>query len=146
MPARQDAEVRAGGCLCGAARYSVRGPLRAVLVCHGGQCRRWHGHLGAYTSAACAGVVFEECETLRWFATSARGGRGFSTCGSSLFFEPADEARLAIAAGSLDQPSGLTLVSHEFVADKADYVLINDGLPAFPRDFEAVGREEATHC
>ena len=82
--------------------------------------------------------------TLRWFATSARGRLGFcGACGSSLFFEPAGEARLAIAAGSLDQPNGLVLMGHEFVADQADYVQINDRLPAFPGDFEAKGQEGA---
>jgi hypothetical protein len=27
-----------GGCLCGAVRYEVRGPLRDVLICHCGEC------------------------------------------------------------------------------------------------------------
>ena len=26
--------VRAGGCLCGAVRYRVNGPLRDIRVCH----------------------------------------------------------------------------------------------------------------
>ena len=34
----------AGGCECGAVRYEVRGPLREVIDCHCGQCRRTHGH------------------------------------------------------------------------------------------------------
>ncbi len=29
-----------GGCLCGAVRYEVRGPLRPVVYCHCAQCRR----------------------------------------------------------------------------------------------------------
>jgi hypothetical protein len=40
-----------GGCLCGAVRYEVRGPLRDVLVCHCVECRRWSGHLFAATAA-----------------------------------------------------------------------------------------------
>ena len=88
--------------------------------------------------------TLEGADALRWFATSARGRRGFcGTCGSSLFFEPAGEDRLAIAAGSLDQPSGLEIMGHEYVADKADYVRIDDGLPAFPGDFGAKPEERA---
>lgn len=135
---RQDEPVGAGGCLCGAVRYRVRGPLRDILICHCGQCRRVHGHLGAYTSAARGDVTFEQEGALRWFASS-RGRRGFcGACGSSLFFEPAGEARLAITAGSLDQPSGLRVMGHEYLADKADYVRVDDGLPASAGDFDAV--------
>jgi hypothetical protein len=136
-------QVRAtGGCLCGAIRYTVGGALRGVLLCHCGQCRRWHGHLGAYTSAARAHVTLEGAEALVWFASSERGRRGFcATCGSSLFFEPVGEGRLAIAAGSLDQPSGLEIIGQEYVANKADYVHIGDDLPAWPGDFRAPAAE-----
>jgi hypothetical protein len=126
----------AGGCLCGAVRYQVRGPLRGIIICHCGQCRRWHGHLGASTSAARADVVLEGGAALVWFASSARGRLGFcGTCGSSLFFEALGGERLAIAAGSVDQPSGLAVIGHEYVADKADYVRIDDDLPACPGDW-----------
>ena len=137
MAALEQRQVRAtGGCLCGAVRYTVRGPLRGVILCHCGQCRRVHGHLGAYTSAARAHVTLEGAKALVWFASSERGRRGFcATCGSSLFFEPVGEDRLAIVAGSLDQPSGLEVIGHEYVADKADYVRINDDLPVWAGDF-----------
>jgi hypothetical protein len=140
---RAEEQIRSGGCLCGAVRYRVRGPLRDILICHCGQCRRVHGHLGAYTSAARADVTLEQDGALRWFASS-RGRRAFcGTCGSSLFFEPAGEPRLAIVAGTLDQPSGLQILGHEYVADKADYVRIDDDLPAFAGDFGVAG-DEAT--
>jgi hypothetical protein len=42
---------------------------------------------------------------------------------------------LAIVAGTLDKPSGLEIIGHEYVADRADYVRIDDDLPAFPGDF-----------
>jgi hypothetical protein len=65
MTAPEQNQARAtGGCLCGAIRYTVRGPLRGVILCHCGQCRRWHGHLGAYTSAARADVTLEGAEAL----------------------------------------------------------------------------------
>jgi hypothetical protein len=129
-------QVRAtGGCLCDAVRHQVRGPLRGVILCHCGQCRRWHGHLGAYSAAARADVLLEGGAALAWCANSARGRRGFcATCGSSLFFETLGGERLAIAAGSLDQPSGLAVIGHEYRADKADYVRIDDDLPACAGD------------
>jgi hypothetical protein len=144
MATGQEAQASSGGCLCRAVRYRVSGPLRGVIICHCGQCRRRHSHISAYTSAARADVTLEGAEALRWFAISARGRQGFcGTCGSSLFFEPAGEARLAIAAGSLDQPSGLEIIGHEYVADQADYERTDQGRPAYPGDFGAKGEEIA---
>ena len=136
MPDKEQVRA-AGGCLCGRVRYTVRGPLRGVLVCHCGQCRRVHGYVGAYSSAARADIDLQGDDAIVWFASSERGRRGFcGTCGSSLFFHPAGEDRLAIAAGSLDQPSGLQVIGHEYVANKADYVRIDDGLPVCAGDWE----------
>ena len=92
-PVREQEQVRAtGGCLCGRVRYTVRGPLRGILLCHCGQCRRVHSHLGAFSSAARADIDLEGAEAIVWFKSSERGRRGFcGTCGSSLFFEPAGE-------------------------------------------------------
>jgi hypothetical protein len=143
MATGQKAQVRSGRCLCGAVRYTVRGPLRGIIVCHCGQCRRQHSYLSAFTSAARADVSLEGADGVRWFAASARGRRGFcAACGSSLFFEPAGEARLAIAAGSLDQPSGLEIIGHEYVADQADYERTDQGRPAYPGDFGAQAEEK----
>jgi hypothetical protein len=136
--------LRTGRCLCGAVRYRVQGPLRDIMLCHCSQCRRVSGYLGAYSSASRSAVEVEGADALRWHATSARGRRAFcGICGSSLFYEPAGEERLAIVAGSLDQPSGLRLMGHEYVADKADYVRIDDDLPAFPGDFGVKPDERA---
>ena len=88
------------------------------------------------SSAARADVLIEGADALVGFAFSARGRRSFCrVCGASLFFEPAGESRLAIVAGSLDQPSGLEVIGHEYVADKADYDRIADDLPACPGDW-----------
>lgn len=119
-----------GACLCGGVRFEVRGPVRDVILCHCGQCRRTHGHVAAYSSAARADVVFRAESTLAWYESSERARRGFcSGCGASLFWEPVGEGRLAIAAGCLDAPTGLKTVRHVFVDDAGDYYEIADDLP-----------------
>jgi hypothetical protein len=45
-----------------------------------------------------------------------------------LFWERIDSPSISISAGSLDQPTDLRTVRHVFVADKADYYEITDGL------------------
>jgi hypothetical protein len=119
-----------GGCLCGAVRYEVRGPLRAVVDCHCSQCRRTSGHFGAFTATRPEDLVLIEEEGLRWYRSSATARRGFcAVCGSSLFWEPVSRGRVSIGAGTLDLPTGLTTAAHVFVEDSGDYYTIGDGLP-----------------
>lgn len=128
-----DAPRATGGCLCGAVRYELRGELRGVYNCHCGQCRRSHGHFGAYTSVTPDQITFTEARGLKWYASSAIARRGFcGECGSSLFWEPAAKDHLGIAAGSLDQPSGLTTLGHIFTDHMGDYYTIDDGLERWP--------------
>ena len=117
-----------GGCLCGAVRYRVMGPLREVVACHCQQCRRSSGHHVAATSAERADI--EIAGTVTWYASSRWARRGFcGVCGSNLFWDRIGGPRLSISAGTLDGPTGLRLKGHIFVADKGDYYAIADGLP-----------------
>ncbi len=93
-------------------------------------CLRFHGHYGAYTSALRENLTFVGAGRPSWYQSSQTAKRGFcQVCGASLFWEHADSAEIAIAAGSLDQPSGLRTEGHIFTADKADYYCIVDRLP-----------------
>ncbi len=103
-----------------------------VVNCHCGQCRRFHGHVGAYITVPRATVVFDADATLAWYRSSGIAERGFCRrCGSSLFWKGDGNPHIEIAAGSLDQPTGLATVRHGYVADKADYYEIDDGLERF---------------
>ncbi len=116
-----------GGCLCAEVSYRVTGPLRPVVACHCQQCRRTSGHHSAATSAPRESVEIEG--EVRWFQSSARARRGFCPeCGSNLFWDDGG-ARLAIFAGSLDAPTGVTMEGHIHCADKGDYYRISDDLP-----------------
>jgi hypothetical protein len=122
-----------GRCLCGAVTYEVRGPVRDVVLCHCAECRRWTGNAGAFAAARRADLAVGG-DTLRWFESGAsdRGARrGFcATCGSSLFWEPAGTATVSIAAGSLDEPTGLRVAGHWYTHQAGDwYELPDDGLP-----------------
>jgi hypothetical protein len=119
-----------GGCLCGAVRYEVHGPLRAVVACHCSQCRRTSGHFAAFTATRPEDLVLIESGGLRWYRSSAMARRGFcGDCGSNLFWEPTSGGLTSIAAGTLDPPTGLTTAVHVFVGDASDYYAIEDGLP-----------------
>ncbi|WP_068109834.1 GFA family protein [Tropicimonas marinistellae] len=116
-----------GGCLCGAVRYEVTGPLRPVIACHCTQCRKTSGHHVAATSARRDSVtIFGE---VTWYASSDYARRGFcGTCGANLFWD-GPGANLSIFAGTLDAPSGVVLSAHIYCDDKGDYYEIDEALP-----------------
>jgi len=124
-----------GGCLCGAIRFRLDGPLRDVVNCHCGQCRRFHGHFAAYTAAPRGKAsVRDEHDQLRWYASSDKARRGFcARCGSSLFWDELGSDLLRIAAGTLDQPTGLRTTVHIHTADQGDYYILADGLHKRPQ-------------
>lgn len=126
-------ERHLGGCLCGAIRYEIAGPLRPVFNCHCGMCRRFHGHFGAYTSASAGNFKFSGSREPSWYQSSDFARRAFCpVCGASLFWQRQDTADIAIAAGTLDQPTGLETAGHIFTADKGDYYHIADSAPQWP--------------
>jgi len=128
---------RSGGCLCGSVRYEIRGPLRNIINCHCSKCRRFHGHTGAYTSVRREHLVLIRQTGLKWYRSETdetpNVHRGFCMeCGSSLFWDPRGSGtNIAVAAGSLDGPTGLKTLGHVWVVQKADYYEITDGLPQF---------------
>lgn len=125
-----------GQCLCGAVRYSVAGGLRPVIACHCSQCRRATGNYMTATAAMRETLIVDGAENITWFTSSDTARRGFCrVCGSNLFWEGKDLPYTSITAGSLDNPTGLTLDRHIYVADKGDYYRIADGV-AQSQEFE----------
>ena len=123
-----------GGCNCGAVRFSVPQVRENVSVCHCSQCRRFSGHQWAATHAVFADMTFAVDDGLTWYTSSDWAKRGFcNRCGSALFYRMNDEDGIGIAAGCLDQPTGLRVNKHIFVKDKADYFEIGDGVPQIER-------------
>jgi len=119
-----------GGCLCGAVRYEVAGPLRDVVECHCEMCRRTHGHIGAYTAASKESLRITESRGLKWYASSSFARRGFcSECGGSLFWERTSGELISIAAGTLDGPTGLRTTLQIFVASAGDYYPLRSDIP-----------------
>jgi hypothetical protein len=118
-------------CHCGGVSFSLPRPRGGVGACHCTQCRKLSGHFTASFDAEESDVTFAARETLAEYETPAGARRGFcSRCGSSLYFRAPDRG-FSVEAGAVDGPTGLTLDSHIFVADKGDYYVLDDGLPQF---------------
>lgn len=121
-----------GGCLCGAVRYEVRGPLRDVVNCHCRMCQRQHGNFGPHSKARKVNITITRDAGLAWYQMSPVARRGFCrSCGSGLFWEPFELDATGIIAGTLDGPTGLKTIGHIFVGEKSDFYSITDGLPQY---------------
>ncbi len=104
--------------------------MTQVTYCHCSRCRRWHGHVGAWTAVDRAGFRLVEDRGLKTHVLNPKVKRGFcGECGSSLLWDEDGDAKIGICAGALDAPTGLTSKAHIYVASKGDYYeLPDDGL------------------
>jgi hypothetical protein len=131
--------MRRGGCLCGAVRYAVRGPLRAVLVCHCSECRRWTGRAWPATAVHIADLELEDEQQLGWVASprSEHGAdRAFCRrCGTSLFWQVHGTGRVSISAGTLDDPQGLEVAAHIWCEQRLAWEAPTAAVPAYPRGY-----------
>ncbi|GAA3968065.1 GFA family protein [Allohahella marinimesophila] len=142
QPVQPTAKPLTGGCLCGGIRYEVDVINGRIGHCHCTMCRRFHG-------AAYATFGEASANSFRWTAGEsllqafkAENGtvRQFCRqCGSSLTFTSASNPAgiVEFAAATLDNESlgsrcdELVPDAHIFVADKAPWVNIDDGLPQY---------------
>ena len=128
-------ETHSGGCLCGSVRYRVEGPLRDVITCHCGECRRMHGGAAPYTACPADRLELVADDGLAWIASPASttsAERAFCRhCGSSLFWRAPGRDTVSIAAGTVDEPSGLAASGHIWWDARADWE-VPDGLPTRP--------------
>jgi hypothetical protein len=131
--AQEEESMATGGCLCGAIRFEIRGPIGPVDHCHCSMCRRAHGApfstFGRIRRDALA--ILQGADRLTAHASSEAVVRSFcAVCGSRLFFRHAalpDHEFVAI--GSLDDSTQIRPEAHIFVESKADWFEIRDGLP-----------------
>jgi hypothetical protein len=132
-----------GQCLCGAIRYRHGGDHGTLTVCHCGMCRRWHGSLGAYVGGKPTDYQLKGAEHLRWYSSSQDAERGFcGICGSKLFWRSIDGRGMDVAAGTLQQPTGLATTAHIWVRDKGDYYGLPGDAPLFVQSAGEVRQED----
>jgi len=127
-------DIHPGGCLCGAVRYELRGPLRDVLACYCGQCQKTTGNFVAATAVSRDRLQMLNEVGLSWYASSPGIRRGFcQNCGGNLFWEMEGEGNISVMAGTLDDSSHLKTVGHIFVEYKAAFHHIPSGAPSHPK-------------
>ena len=123
-----------GGCLCGAIRYEIVGPVGEALYCHCSMCRKAHGAaFGSFLHAASHGFRWMAGEDLLERYQSSPGNlRAFCrVCGSNMPVLEDGGDGVNIPAGTLDDDPGVRPIVHIFVGSKAPWFDIEDALPQF---------------
>ena len=127
--------VLRGGCQCGGVRFEIDGPLMGVGNCHCGACRKAQG-AAFRTQARVRRADFRWVsgeELVRSHQTSPGFHRGFcGQCGSPVVNWNSAEAEYSQRnPASLEGDPGVRPGFHAFVAFKAPWFEITDGLPQF---------------
>lgn len=119
-----------GSCLCGEVVYEIISALKDGSACHCSQCRRTTGNYFVSTNIKNENFRFVKNKSLRWYQSSTFAERGFCQhCGSNLFYRPIDGDHISVTLGTLDQPTGIKIAKHIFVADKPDFYELTDDIP-----------------
>jgi hypothetical protein len=128
--------VRAGGCLCGAVRYTARGEPRVAGYCFCADCRKASGSgFIPFMGFSAAQVTFSG-ETLQHRSRSFRGREAVRNacpvCGGLVFGgEPGKDDSFTLYAGSLDDASAFSPSIAIFDRDRPAWVPLPPGLTVF---------------
>lgn len=128
-----------GGCLCGAIRFHVEGPILGAAACHCRDCQYIAG-------GAPANVIVVAKSSLRLlqgqptsYANTADNGalrtRQFCpTCGTPLFAENAHYPKaVTIKVGTLDQREFFRPEAELWTSSAPSWHAMTPGVPAFPK-------------
>ena len=128
-----------GGCLCGAVRFFITGPIRDIVYCHCSRCRKAQGSAFA-TNGFVAADDFEltkGAQNLTAYASTSGSKKYFCrTCGSPIISKKdsaPDVVRVRI--GTIESEITERPIAHIFATSKASWDEITDELPQYP-DYE----------
>ncbi|MGB8855675.1 MAG: GFA family protein [Burkholderiales bacterium] len=137
-------QTHTGGCVCGAARYIVRGKPSFAQVCHCTFCQRRL----ASAFAVLASFPEDAVEILQGQLTACEHRSDESKrwlkmyfcpkCGTTLYHTAEVRPGLKIiAAGTFDEPDWFRIERHIWVQSKRPWVTIPDGVAIFQQGFIA---------
>lgn len=131
---------RTGRCQCGAVRYVLTAPPRAIYVCHCTECRRQSSSaFGISVYMASADVRLVQGRPRTWSRPGARHGTvecSFcGACGSRLWHVGVDETGItSVKGGTLDDPVDLGGAVHIWTRSRLPGVVIPPDAVQYPEE------------
>ena len=124
-----------GSCLCKGVQFEIHGKLEHASHCHCSMCRKAHGAaFGTYGMGRMADFrLTSGADLIERYASSPGITRTFcKRCGATLqYMSDKTPEKLEIALGVLDGDPGVCATHHIYVASKAPWFEITDGLPQY---------------
>lgn len=125
-----------GGCLCGAVRFEITGPIRNIVYCHCSRCRKAQGSAFATNGIAAANafVITRGEDALTVYESMPGKTKHFCRiCGSPIASKnAADPDNVRVRIGTIESPVAERPMAHIFATSKADWEEICDDLPQYP--------------
>jgi hypothetical protein len=132
-PAKEATVIR-GSYLCGGVRFEITGKVSGIGQCHCSLCRKASGTASnavILTSRRSFNWVQGEELAQEWDSPSGRGNSFCRVCGSPLpAYHPSGKL-LWVPAGLLDDDPGTRVEQQIFVASKAPWDEIPEGVPQY---------------
>lgn len=125
-----------GGCLCNGVRYEYHGEIEEISMCHCSMCRKAQGSAYVAISPIDSSKfnITQGQELLKEFRAVPHKARVFcSNCGSPLYSARDDFPSVKrLRLGTVETPIQCKHAYHIYVASKAEWEIIANGLLQFP--------------
>ncbi len=127
-----DEIIHTGGCLCGAVRYAVKGPIHHAAHCHCEMCRRANGAaVVTWFSVPLGHFQYLKGKPALYRSSSHAERRFCSVCGAQLTFHTVHEPNLIdVTVGTLDQPAAVPPTSHVWASARIPWLKLDEHLPS----------------
>ncbi|MBX3620133.1 MAG: GFA family protein [Rhizobacter sp.] len=141
-----------GHCLCGAIRYRVTAEPLTYYACHCTDCQRRTGAaFGLSMLVKQEAIELLQGEPVAYTATLRDGrikaGRMCAACGTRLWGGPDGRAVRVLQPGTLEGPTGLAPIAHQWMSEAQPWVVLPEGArryeksPADPMEMVQLWRD-----
>jgi hypothetical protein len=128
-----DDPIHEGGCLCGAIRYRITGPIAWAAHCHCSMCRRASGAAAlTWATVLAANFTFTRGKPATYRSSENAERRFCSSCGSPLtFWSAAHRGEMDVSLGTMDHPEDNPAGWHTWAKSRLSWLSLDDHLVAY---------------
>jgi len=124
-----------GGCLCGAVRFEIHGPIHNIVHCHCSQCRKAQGSAFATNGIVSADdfKILSGADALTAYESTPGQTKYFcKTCGSPIMSKTESRpAQIRVRLGTIESDNEERPIANIFVTSQENREEITGNLPQY---------------